>query len=639
LHGALLAQVPVRDTIPRRDTTTKRDTIPKKRDSTTLVIPVPAHADSLLRDSLAKKDSIARQDSLKKAKGDTVRPPLAHSEAPVELSIGRRLHWNRDSLFATGAITLADLLERIPGFTGLHAGWIASPAMSAYMGDMRRVRVFLDGAEYTSLDRRTQGMLDLTQINLWAMEDATIEVAADEIRVYLRSWRVNHRASETRTDVSTGDQQTNMYRGFYGKRLSNGLAVQFAAQQYGTTPPVLFGSSADQTGVVARLGWANTKWSFDGFLSQISRHRGVITRELTEPGDSIPTLNSSRGDAYLRLGYGDPDTSAAWAQAMVVGTKYNYTGLRTLTIQNPLTAADSAFNVSPLDSNAFRTQYVFTVGTVRGPLRLSASDRYFVQAGKTINSPSARASIAFSRLGLSAFYEGKSVDSIERGSVTAQFTPLSFVSLLASAGRTKDERVQDSSYTENYIRAEAGVRIHGLWFLGGIMRRDSTRLSAPKVFDTSFVAIHEPAVTGYTAAIRGKLWRIIGADAWAVRWNDTTGFYRPRYQTRSELYVKTNWLSRFPTNDLGISFSAIHEYRSGVFFPVLSSGTDADQRSIGIAQAPGYRTISTLLEIRILSATVSWQFRNLLGERYTQVPGFAMPRQTNFYGVRWAFVD
>ena len=130
-------------------------------------------------------------------------------------------------------------------------------------------------------------------------------------------------------------------------------------------------------------------------------------------------------------------------------------------------------------------------------------------------------------------------------------------------------------------------------------------------------------------AIRGKLWRILHADISAIRWNDTTGFYRPRYQTRSELFLNTNMIDRFPSGNLGISASLVHEYRSGVNFPF----------SGGVVAAPGYRTISSLLEIRILSATVSWQFRNVLGERYSQVPGFIMPRQTNFYGVLLYFFD
>ena len=81
---------------------------------------------------------------------------------------------------------------------------------------------------------------------------------------------------------------------------------------------------------------------------------------------------------------------------------------------------------------------------------------------------------------------------------------------------------------------------------------------------------------------------------------------------------------------IGLNAGVTHEYRSGETFPSELSATE-------VSKTLGYRTISTLLEIRILTATISWQFRNVLGERYQQFPGFAMPRQTNFYGVRWFF--
>jgi hypothetical protein len=29
----------------------------------------------------------------------------------------------------------------------------------------------------------------------------------------------------------------------------------------------------------------------------------------------------------------------------------------------------------------------------------------------------------------------------------------------------------------------------------------------------------------------------------------------------------------------------------------------------------------------------------MLGERYSEIGGFIMPRQMNYYGVRWSFVD
>jgi hypothetical protein len=51
----------------------------------------------------------------------------------------------------------------------------------------------------------------------------------------------------------------------------------------------------------------------------------------------------------------------------------------------------------------------------------------------------------------------------------------------------------------------------------------------------------------------------------------------------------------------------------------------------------GYRTVSTLLQVRILTAEIFWNFRNILGERYSQIPGYRLPRLTNIYGVRWEF--
>ncbi len=598
------------------------DTIPKKRD-TTLTVPLPARGDSLLRDTLAKRDSLHPPE----VKRDSIKAPLAHAELPAVVDIARRWHWSKDSLAATGAVTLADLIERVPGLITFRAGWLASPSNAAYLGDVHRVRVFYDGVAMDALDPRSGGALDLSQINLWAVEDAVIEQEAEEVRVYLRSWRVNSTTAYTRTDVATGDQQSNLYRGFFGRRFDNGAAIQLGAQQFGTTPPSVFGTSSDQLGIVARAGWASTNWSIDSHLSRTSRHRGAIYGEVR--GDSIPATESARSDAYVRVGYHDPDTSAVWWQAMAVASGYNYTGVRTRIIAKPLTAADTAFNNTSLDTAAFRSQYIATAGTVRGPLRLSGTARLFGSSGTHVVTPSARASFVTNRLAVSAFVEGKSADSIARSDVTVRLAPLSFVSLLAGAGRAADDRVADSSFSATYLRAEAGLRIKNLWLLGGVIRRDSVRLSPPHVFDTLFTTTGERSATGVTAAIRGQLWRLLNADVSAVRWSDSLGFYRPRYETRSQLFARTNLRSRFPSGHLGLMGSVIHEYRSGTRFPVAG----------GVIDVPGYRTISTLVEIRIISATISWQFRNVLGERYSQVPSFIMPRQTNFYGVRWEFFN
>jgi hypothetical protein len=379
--------------------------------------------------------------------------------------------------------------------------------------------------------------------------------------------------------------------------------------------------------LIGRVGWARNSWSIDGFVNRIGRHRGAITGE--DPGDSIPSVESTRTDSYFRVGYRDPDSVGVWGQFMAVSSKYDYTGTRTVPTTNLRTAADSALAIAPLDTSRYRSQYVATVGSTFGALKVSGGARLFASGGQSVFAPEGRASFVERALSVSAFAQGKSIDSVAREDVTARFTPLSFVSLLGAVGRSSDHQSVDS-YSTNYVRAQVGLRVRNLWLLGGVIRRDSVRLPAPRIFDTSLVNQTDPPATGLTAGIRGQLWRLINADVSAVRWTDSTGFYRPQYQTRSELFVRTSMLDRFPTGNLGITASIVHEYRSDVRFPT-ADGT--------VREAGGYRTISTLLEIRVLSATVSWQFRNFLGERYSQVPSFIMPRQTNYYGVRWDFFD
>jgi len=285
--------------------------------------------------------------------------------------------------------------------------------------------------------------------------------------------------------------------------------------------------------------------------------------------------------------------------------------------------------VASLDTGVFRAQYLATAGIVNGPWRASGGLRLFGGGGTSIASPTLRASFTSERLSVSAFADGTSIDSIAHSDVIAEVRPLSFVAFLGSAGRTT-ETEGDKKFEASYLKAQAGLRIKKLWFLGGMIRRDSVRVPAPRIFDTLFVVRTEPRATGYTAAIRGQVWRLLHADVSAVRWNDTTGFYRPRYQTRSELFLHTSLLDKLPSGNFGLTASLVHEYRSGVSFPTADGS---------VRTTTGYRTISTLLEIRVLQATVTWQFRNFLGERYSQVPSFIMPRQTNFYGVRWYFVD
>jgi hypothetical protein len=185
------------------------------------------------------------------------------------------------------------------------------------------------------------------------------------------------------------------------------------------------------------------------------------------------------------------------------------------------------------------------------------------------------------------------------------------------------------------VRAEGGIRIGDVWASGGIVRRGATTLLPPAGFDTSYAHPHALRVdgeaTGTTFALRGHLFKAVSVDAWALRWNDSTGLYRPQYQTRAELYLQTNLLNRFPRGNFGLLTSLAHEYRSNARFAAPTAVTDS------VRIAPGFRSVAFKIELRISTAVVSYQFRNLLQEKYAEVPGFFMPRQMQFYGVRWDF--
>lgn len=615
-----VAQAQVRDTTrTKRDTTRgKGDTISigrdtsAKRDTTKEVrIPVPPGPDSILR-----RDSLLRRDSARAAMPapvrDTIQPPLAAAEAPVLADPSGSFVWDRRDVFSTGALTVQDLLDRVPGVTGLRSGWISQPMVSAFLGDPGRVRVFLDGLELEELDPRMQRIWDLTQIPLWALDDIRVERGASEIRIHLRSWRVDRTTPFTRTDIYTGDQSTNLYRGLFGRRYRHGEVLQFAAQQHGTSPGGLIESS-DQLAVLARAGIARRGWSADATLLRADRNRGrTFALGLS---DTIPGTESTRSEAYVRFGWGNSDRGL-WVQGLANASKYVYGGQKS-----------ALTDTTRRDTLRFRSQYVFATGYSRGPWRASFTQRYRAGMQRRFATPAARLGFDSRFLTLSVFGEGRGVDSTRRFDASAVLRPVTFFFVAGAAGTEQLQSAPVSVPAPTFVRGEAGLRLRDLWLSGGVLRRDALVLHAPTIFHPATEPVAERAAQGTFATIRGRIWKALYADAQAIQWGDTGSFYRPKYQTRSELYISTSMLQRFPSGNFHLLASAVHEYRSSLLWPDSTS----------VIRLTGYRTVSTLIQVRILTAEVFWNFRNVLGERYAQIPGYRLPRLTNIYGVRWEF--
>jgi hypothetical protein len=240
LAGAVLPETSVAQVPVKRDTVSgRRDTIPSRVDSSR-VPRRPVGRDTVLIPLPPRADSIPRGDTTRVAKpktaADTIKPPLTRAPLPPIIEIGPARIYDRTALFATGALTLSDLLGRVPGMTEFTTGWIGAPSTVAMLGDVRRVRIFLDGVELDPLDPRQRGAPSVNDLPLLSLEELRIERGADEVRVYARTWRVDRTTPFTRADVATGDQNTNLYRAFFGRRFAHGEALQLAAEQFSTQP-------------------------------------------------------------------------------------------------------------------------------------------------------------------------------------------------------------------------------------------------------------------------------------------------------------------------------------------------------------------------------------------------------------------
>jgi hypothetical protein len=629
LHGSAEAQ--------------QRDTLRTRADSL-----ARARADSITRDSLARvqADSVsrARADSLARARADSIRSdslrredlaiiaaqqrradsikaPTAASEMPVLVDIGETLRYGRDEIYATGALTLGDLLEGIPGMLLFRSGWLGSPEQGAFLGDFGRLRVYMDGIELDALDPRNGGVLDLSAIQLWPLEEVRIERGAAEVRVHLRSWRVRSVTPATRVDIGTGDLETNGYRGYFGRRFFRGEVLQLGAYQFSSRDPRSIGD-ADQLSLFGRLGWARGRLSVDGAFLRTDRERSLQERTEESEREDLPALDATFADMYARIAWTDT-SSGFWMQ--VTGARSSHSQARLLPPGGG--TPDEVIDSSRIEIS--RPQVIGAIGWGRDALRLSATGRYRRIGGVASLSPVLRAMYDTRRWSASLLAEEQRELAFRRYEAGVRLTPLSRVSIGGAVGRTEPVRTEERAAGTDY-RAEVALRLgRAAWLSVGQLSRAAGTLIAPVVFDTGFRAVSGGQATAQFATIRGKFWKDVGLDVVATKW-EAEGEYRPQYATRSRLYINTSWPSRFPSGNLNILAAVTHEYRTEAQFPADEDATLLSSQ---------FRTWGMLLEIRLLQATLSYQFRNVLNEEYAQVPGFTAVRAVQFYGVRWNFFN
>jgi hypothetical protein len=565
---------------------------------------------------------------------------LPRAELPVLTEVGLSHRWNRDSLFSAGALTVADLLDRVPGFVSLRARFYMAGQLPAYNGEVGRVRLFLDGVELDPIDARSGGVPDLSQFPLAALEELVVERGANELRVLMRSWRGPlQTTAQTRADVLTGDNRSNTFRGYLARRSKSGFAVQAMLQQRSTEDRRL-GGDGDATTIFTRVGWIQKSWSLDATLLRVrsaQQSLGVLNNsDFLLLGRDIPRYDQTQRDITVRLGVGDV-TRGGWVQLL--------SAFRRNDEQSPVrTAADASrrFAVDSVDTLTTSTQYVASAGWTSQRARISATHRLRLVGGETLQHPSTRAGIDFGRLALSGYAERNPLDDVIRVDALARLQPIPRLALSGalSIGSSGTARVLPDSAGNNArvslpparaLRAEVAFKLGRVWLQGGGVVRDSAVIRAPSLFDPSLRPISDGRVAGATYSVYGPLFRGFSLHMKGTRWQNI-GWYRPQTEARTELTWRYRWTGATKTGGFVFVLAGDADYRSRINVPRrLPNGT------VVPIQTAGPAPIGLRAEFTIKDATIMAQFRNVLAAPYTTYPGLLMPGPLTVYGIRWTF--
>jgi len=612
-----------------------------KKDTARVVAPVPpsTRVDTVPKlqiatDSAVLAREVARTDSIKRAiAGDTIKPPLAHFERPDDFETVSRLRFSRNEILSSGAVNLADLLDRVPGVTTYRSGWLAGLHAASFAGDTRRIRLFVDGVEMDAIEPRNGGALDLTDVQLWTLDELVVERAAGEVRVWMRTWTVQRTTPYTRVDVFTGDLNTNAFRGLFARRWRNGMLLQLGGQQVATqsgrvnafTGAESSGGRGDGTvqGLMARIGWSSRRLSVDLYVNATGRERDPHTAR--KGFTDLPAYKGARRDTYLRIGYGDT-LRGFWSQAIVGAVRTRLEG-----VGDKVAATDTSLAIET-DTIRGRTQQLLAVGYRASRWSVSMTDRVRPINGTAFHAPAVRGRLGGSRYALGAFVEANGVDSTRRFDLYARAQPFSWLVLTgAQSARTPDSAT--GRLNGSTLRTEAALKVGRLWLGGGVLRDNANRFESPVILGTSAAVLSSAAAQGVLVSAAGRLYKDVRLDVQAIRW-DASQFNRPQLHVRTEIALISDWRRRFPRGEFSINARLWHELRGGAPF-FYGTATGSGTPDVRITERAN--VVTGLLELRLQSATLFYQYRNLTGGAYEQIRGITMPPAVQMYGVRWEF--
>lgn len=573
--------------------------------------------DSVALDSLRR----ARQDTAQVV-ADSLRPPaiiVKHARGSQVNLADAVWEWSSDDLLREGAITLTDLLQRIPGVTPFRSGLFLQPEMAGPFGQTRgRIEILLDGY---LLDPLTESSYDFARIELAQLRRVRVERRLDVTRIELSSLEATDGRPQSRIEAGVGEPNVNLFRGLL-------LAPRFLLGPMG-----LAIERVDTDGYRGRepaddfAGWFKWAWirgtgGIQFELRQVSLARGP---DSPWPGESkrrdvivrarAPLAAGLVGELFAGQSTFSNDTITVLPDSLLVHTP-EADGLQW--------GARASFDSPTLwtDVSArFRTQQALPTSQIDGQAGLRLSGYGAATAslsyenwrnGGSALSYDLRAQ-AGPLQGLTAFAE---VAGGKRAGPSAYFTDSSAVDLTQRRG----------------LRIGLALERWGITASGAFLRLDTdSTQSFGLPFDSTDTLFSGGNPSG---------WEFAGSVPLYFRSLTLQGHFTAYPNGQLPIYLPDRlWLialqfhsSPLKSGNLELLGRIETRHRGQVIAPALATRPGWDLEVL-----PSYDVIDAYVQIRVIDVRLFLRVENLSNQVMVELPGRLIQTPRYMYGVKWNF--
>lgn len=528
--------------------------------------------------------------------------------------------WDRAALHASGATTLTDLLERIPGVQRLRYGFDASPeAVSAWGWAGGRLEVILDGLALDPLDA---GTFDLSRFELAAIERVRVERRAGRIRIDVETIAPTEPRPYSIVEAGTGQpDNAKMFRGAFQTPRVLGGPLSLAIDRVDSDGL----RRAEPSNTFATwLKWARV---VGPTALQLELRRSSFSRQLADRS----VVDGSRQDWILRA-RGTPlegVSTEMFFGSTSIDESVGASG------RAPGDNAEERTLMSSVQAGA-RAAFQADRGWSQATVRLRSHEALPVL--ETELAGGARPFGPLEVSGSLSWSDWRKAGGAGAYSARAELGPFLGVRPFAefSGGRRGVPFLLDDD-GRPVLTEQTTVRVGGDFQRGGLHLGGAfVGVSADSVpayglpFDREFGLYPGGDVTGWEVTGRIPLfWEPLALEGWYARWTDAPGWiYQPSESWRAGIVYSH---SPLPSGNLDILARVEGRYRGAMAVPTAAAETTV---------VPGNTVFDFYLQIRIITvrAFLRWENMFLMSDIH-DFPDRIFPRQRVYYGVKWEFWD